>query len=347
MQSRDRSRRDASLRTVRRAPPGHQGALCAQHCEPRSPPARRQRRPRQLRRWHPTPSASRWPRDGTAALGQTRSRERETCAPPSCSRSPCWRPMPPSWRPRPTRSSCSTWPPAATALHSSCCTDVTTTARPPMWSRRRCPTWSKPASAVETGHSPPARSAISTPMSGRSRHPGAAASSLAAGRCTRRTTIPSSCTSRRSPTWTTRAWPPTSLERTCCSVSGSAARSGGRRPDHTCGGPMSSSSRAAPAGSRSGPQPSCWPRANSRASAPWTPRTRSRPRSCTSLTLAAERATNREIAQQLFLSAWTVEYHLHNIFQKLQISSRRQLSTALARGSDVAGLRRLELGAAG
>ena len=64
-------------------------------------------------------------------------------------------------------------------------------------------------------------------------------------------------------------------------------------------------------------------------------------------TLAAERATNREIAQRLFLSARTVEYHLHNIFQKLQISSRRQLSSALAHGADGAGRRRLDLGAAG
>ena len=71
------------------------------------------------------------------------------------------------------------------------------------------------------------------------------------------------------------------------------------------------------------------------------------PRELHIASLAAERATNREIAQRLFLSARTVEYHLHNIFQKLQISSRRQLPSALAHGSDVEGLRRLELGAAG
>ena len=46
-------------------------------------------------------------------------------------------------------------------------------------------------------------------------------------------------------------------------------------------------------------------------------------------TLAAVHATNREIAQRMYISARTVEYHMHHIFQKLQISSRRQLPVAL------------------
>jgi ATP/maltotriose-dependent transcriptional regulator MalT len=47
--------------------------------------------------------------------------------------------------------------------------------------------------------------------------------------------------------------------------------------------------------------------------------------------LARERRTNPEIGAQLFLSARTVEWHLRNIFAKLEISSRRELDAALAR----------------
>jgi DNA-binding NarL/FixJ family response regulator len=41
--------------------------------------------------------------------------------------------------------------------------------------------------------------------------------------------------------------------------------------------------------------------------------------------LVAEGATNQQAAAQLFISKRTVEYHLHNVFTKLGISSRTAL----------------------
>ncbi|WP_037599541.1 LuxR family transcriptional regulator [Streptacidiphilus rugosus] len=45
--------------------------------------------------------------------------------------------------------------------------------------------------------------------------------------------------------------------------------------------------------------------------------------------LAAEGHTNQEIAQELYVSPKTVEYHLGHVYTKLQLTSRRQLRTAL------------------
>jgi DNA-binding CsgD family transcriptional regulator len=52
--------------------------------------------------------------------------------------------------------------------------------------------------------------------------------------------------------------------------------------------------------------------------------------------LAAQGHTNPEIAALLFLSPRTVEYHLHKIFPKLGISSRRELRRALPGAEDAA-----------
>ena len=46
--------------------------------------------------------------------------------------------------------------------------------------------------------------------------------------------------------------------------------------------------------------------------------------------MAAEGASNKEIAQSLFLTVKTVEMHLSNAYRKLDIRSRRDLSSTLA-----------------
>ena len=49
--------------------------------------------------------------------------------------------------------------------------------------------------------------------------------------------------------------------------------------------------------------------------------------------LAAQGLTNREIAQRQFVTVKAVQWHLRNIYRKLDVSSREELPAALRQGS--------------
>ena len=92
-------------------------------------------------------------------------------------------------------------------------------------------------------------------------------------------------------------------------------------PASRCAPGWTARTRAAPSRSPSAPAPSCWPPARgregslSRASEALTPSERR------VTDLAANGLTNRQIAQELFVTMATVETHLRHAFRKLDVSS--------------------------
>lgn len=52
--------------------------------------------------------------------------------------------------------------------------------------------------------------------------------------------------------------------------------------------------------------------------------------------LAAEGLSNREIAQRQFVTVKAIEWHLRNVYRKLDIASREELPAALAWGPEAA-----------
>ena len=126
---------------------------------------------------------------------------------------------------------------------------------------------------------------------------------------------------------------PARLERAkALAALGSALRRADAPPMRAsrCGGRWSWRARAGPTGSPSTCAASCTPPAPGRVPRPCSGADALTTSERRVADLAAQGQTNREIAQELFVTPKTVEVHLTSVYRKLGISSRRELRAALA-----------------